>query len=240
MQQIAEHIEAGELEAAEHAALMALRIDPDDGRIRELLGIALGRTQRRVEARVQLEWASCLVPLKPESQLMLADCYLGEEQVDLGLQMLMHLSSRKDASVEHLRDAAKAADGCDHPWIAREIGIRTVRRFNDAQTWYELGYYSMRMGGPFQHAEAHARRAIDLDPENVEYRIGLSALLMKNDRLSDAYDLVRKFGRKEIDRVCCESCLRTVLSVYEAVDDERRAELCIERLASDNQPPPCD
>lgn len=240
MQQIAKQIEAGDLNAAERTARRELEIDPENGRIRELLGIILGQTQRLVEAREQLEWASCLVPLSPEAQLMLADCYISESQIDLGLQMLMHLSERRDAAVETLRLAAKAADACDHPWIAREIGTRTVRRFNDPQMWYDLGYYCVRMGSPFQHAEAHARRAIDLDPHNVEYRIGLSALLMKHDRLSDAYDLVRAFGAREIDRVCCESCLRTVLSVFESANDSLRASLCQKRLDADKPPSSCN
>ncbi|MFK7817522.1 MAG: hypothetical protein AB8G99_02290 [Planctomycetaceae bacterium] len=239
MQELTQQIESGQLDAAEITARHALIVNPDDGRTRELFGLILGRTKRLTEAREQLETASCLVPLSPQGQLLLAECYLGEGPRELGLDMLIHLSKRDDSDVQTLRAAAAAADEIDHPWVAREIGLRSVRRYEDAQTWYELGYYCMRLGGPIRHTEAHARRAIELEPDNVEFRIGLCALLAKNDRLADAYELVSAFGKREIDRVCCESCLRTVMNVYEAVSDSVRASLCLSRLDEGFVPPCC-
>jgi Flp pilus assembly protein TadD len=239
MQEIANQIRSGQLQTAEKQARLALSSSPDDGRVRELLGQILSRTKRPIEAREQLEIASCLVPLSPNGQLLLAECYLGEGHLQLALDMLSHLSRRDDADVLVLRSAAEAADSCDHPWIAREIAIRAARRFSDAQLWYELGYYCVRMGCPVRHAEGHARKAIELDPENVEYRIGLCSLLAKNDRLSDAFELVRRFGKNEVDRVCCESCLRTLLTVYELSNDSLRASLCQTRLDEGFVPPCC-
>lgn len=223
-------LKASNFTGAESRARDLLDREPHNGTGWALLGQILVASSRAIEGREALEHANTLVPLGADATVALASCYLGEQHTRLALEMLVHVSQQTDATASTLRAAAAAADSVDHPWVSKAICERSLKRFPDEpQTFYELGYYCARLGSQ-NLMEANARKAIELDPDNVCYRVGLASSLMKQNRTDEAYTLVKAFGPKEVDQVCCNSCRTGLLAIFEAANDSLRASLCQSRM----------
>jgi len=126
---------------------------------------------------------------------------------------------------------ASGLDAVDQPHLAMQACREAVHRDpTSAQPYYDQGYYAARCGLPVSVTESLARKAISLSPDQVCYRVGLAALLLKQDREPEAYELVRDFSNDQIDEVCCSSCLRKVAALYRKQGDYRRAVLCHQRI----------
>lgn len=220
---------------AVHSALLQvkrhLHRDSDDGRGWELMGLIQHRRGRYRRAVSALERASCLVPLRPAARVALAHAYGQTGHVMLARE-LFHLHTEDDqlsaemllqiaAGLEELHDAAGALRVCR---------LATVREPELAQAYYDMGFYAGLCGYPPQMTESLALKAIDLDPDRACFRIGLAGLRLQMGRDRDAYELVRCFTQDQVNEICCDSCLKRILGLWEAAGDQQRVEWAEARL----------
>lgn len=198
---------------------------PDFGRAWEMLALVHWRLGERDEALHCFETASSLIPLRPEAVCALAECYASTGHLELAVFVFESLSSNTRASVETLLTAAAGADSLNKPCISLRLCRAALERDPDvARTYYELGYFLGRCGGPVSMVEAAGRKAVEMAPDQVMYRIGLASLLLKHRREGDAYEAVHDLTVGQLAEVNCVCCLLKLANLFEAMGDDRRAE----------------
>jgi tetratricopeptide (TPR) repeat protein len=198
---------------------------PDAGRAWEMLALVHWRLGERDEALHCFETASSLVPLRPEAACGLAECYASTGHLNLALFMFESLAVDSRATVETLLTAAAGADSLNKPCISLRLCRAAMERDPDvARTYYELGYFLGRCGGPVSMIEAAGRKAVEMAPDQVMYRIGLASLLLKHRREGDAYEVVHELSEEQLSEVTCVCCLVKLANLFETMGDDRRAE----------------
>ncbi len=210
-----------------------LRSHREDGKGWELLGLIQHTRGRHHKAVSALEHASLLVPLYPATRVCLAMGYSKVGRTELSKDLLTDLITNETLSIPLLLQVAMALDALDQPASAVRACREASRRDpHHAQPYYDLGYYAARCGRPAHVTESLARKAISLDPDNVQYRVGLASLLMKQDRGADAYEVVRGFTSEQVRQIRCRCCLERIIDLFESVTDGRRVVLCRQHLSS--------
>jgi len=225
------HYESGNLPQAMDLIQECLAIDSDDARTLELNGLiqySAGRYQDSVDS---LESASMAVPLRLAAQVCLAHGYGKLGKLQLSSDLLTELLDTADIPVPLLLQVGTGLDQADRP----DLAIRACRQAADkkpnyAQTWYDMGYYIGRCGGPDDEVEQLARKAVELAPDCIRYRVGLAGLLIRNDRSKEAHEFISDFSNDDIRSITCTCCLRRVISVYEQAHDYRRVVVGREHL----------
>ena len=216
------------------AAQMADRLiqtDSEDGRAYEETGLALSNLHDLPRCRDILEIAQMLVPLSAAAELALAECYVESNDADLAIGLLENVARRETTEPETLLRTASYFRKLGRDRDAWQTCRRAVRKSpDDAQAWFDLGTYMGRVGFPFSKIEQVVQRAIDLEPNNVVFRISLATALSRLGRKENAYALIRRFSAKELEQICCSSCLKSLRLLFEHADDWRRVCLCNEQL----------
>lgn len=221
----------GDIDRAMAITRTHLRRNKEDGRGWELIGLIQYSRGRFAVSVSALERASLLVPLRPAAKVCLAHGYARIGRVELSRDLLVEQISDESLSIALLLQVATGLDSTDHPVLAMRACRKATERDPDhPQPYYDLGFYSARCGYPPHVTESLARRAIALDPKNVFYRVGLASFLMKQDRESEAYAIVRAFSVEQIERIGCQCCLRRIIGLFEDASDYRRVILCRQRL----------
>jgi Flp pilus assembly protein TadD len=232
------HLNDSSLKSGIHAPLTVAQIadfliqsDSEDGRALESSGLALNEAGDLSRCRVVLEMAQMLVPLSASAELALAECYVVTKDADLAVGLLNHVARSASANSPTLLRAAslfKELGSFREAWLACREAVR--KSPDDAQAWFDLSASMGRVGFPFSKIELVVQKAIDLEPDNVVFRISLAAALAKLGREQHAYAVVRRFGAKELEQICCSSCLKNLRTLYEQADDWRGVCLCNEQL----------
>lgn len=222
---------SGNLSFAIKLAEYGLAEEEDHGPLWEVLGLAqrdLGRTE---EALDSLERASLLIPLKNVSRIVLADCYAQHGRRDLAKDLFLSaaISGRLD-EIELLQVAA-GLEGIDEPRLAMEACRRAGKLAPDfGQVHYDMGFYASRCGHPPHLVEALVRKAIELEPANIHYRIGLTSLLIRFGRNHEAHEVVWQLTSAQIQEVTCRCCLKRIANLFFDLGDEQRAQEFAARL----------
>jgi Flp pilus assembly protein TadD len=208
-----------------------LRRSPNDGRLHEEMGLAFCQVKQFSRAQELLELAQLMVPLKPEAELALAECHMASDSSDLAIGLLENVGTRKSVSTHVLLHAAAVLERLGRFNTAWQTCRRAVRESpDDAQTWFALSFYMRRLRFPFSKIEAVCQRAIDLAPDNVVFRISLATALSRLGREQNAYAVIRRFGAKELEQICCSSGIESIRLLFESADDWRGVCLCNEQL----------
>lgn len=200
---------------------------PEEGRLWELRGFLHSQRHEWHQGRFALETASMYVPLAPAGRVCLIECYrqtgltdlatdlAGEMVDDENLPVQLHLALAALLSrVERLGDAVKIcqqAISAEPSW---------------AQAWFDLAYYLARHDPRSSSIEYAARRAVQLDPGRVTFRVGLACRLAARDRLTEAYEMVSHLRCEHLQGICCVGCLKKLERIYTAVGDHDRVLLC--------------
>lgn len=215
--------EAGEFANARELVDECLQTSAEDGRCLELLGLIQYTTGAYTESVASLESASLRVPLRMAARVCLAHGYgrIGRNQ--LSGDLLADLVDTEDLPVPLLLQVAIGLDDLGRPDLAvQACRVACQRNPNYAQTWYDMGYYIGRAGGSEVHVEGLARRAIEIEPYNTRYRVGLAGLLVKRARSDEAYELIQRLDKTAIESISCVCCLRRVVELYSRARDYRR------------------
>lgn len=221
---------SGDLPEALRMADAAIDADQHDGRAWEVRGLALRDLGEPLRAADALERASLLVPVCPEARIALAHCYGTLRRRTLARELYIELVASTDPTVALLLEIAAGLEALDEPKLAMEVCRRAGWRDPEAaQVHYDMGFYAVRCGYPPQIVEALARRAVELEPGNVHYRLGLASLLTRLNRPAEAHRVVRSLSPQQIGEVTCKCCLERIGELFEQAGDAERAALCRQR-----------
>ncbi|MEM9369195.1 MAG: hypothetical protein AAGD07_24700 [Planctomycetota bacterium] len=228
----AEHLAARRYRLATQFAGYVLAQEPDESEALEILGVAClqrGEFEDGIEALEQLSW---LRPLPHELQVELAIAYGAVGSHRLSRDLLMNLATTCELDAKCLLRVAAGLEAVDRPRLAMEACRRAGRLAPDtAEVHYQMGYYAQVCGHPSSVSEALLRHAIDLDPRNLHFRIGLASLLLRLGRKCEAVMVIDPFIPSRLDEVTCECCLKRIANLFFDCDDLERARLCAARLA---------
>lgn len=225
----------GELDPALEAAERVLQANPHHGRAWEIKGLIHAAAGQLHEALHALESASTYVPLQASARCALAECYLQLGKTELTAVLLRDLLSDEPLCPEFMLRIARGLDRICQSELALDVCRRAAALDpNSAQAHYDMSYYLGRCGRSLQLIESVARRAINLAPDCVKYRIGLAALLSRAGRTQDAYRLVERLNSEQLQSVTCRCCLERVREIYEEAGDWERALYCRQSLMADS------
>ncbi|MGZ0171607.1 MAG: tetratricopeptide repeat protein [Planctomycetales bacterium] len=204
----------------------------EDGRAYEQTGLALSDDGDLIGCRLMLETAQVFVPLSAAAELALGECYVeANDAVDLAAGLLENVARREPAETGTLLRVASCFRKLGRDRDAWLTCRRAVRESPDeAQAWFDLSTYMGRVGFPFSKVEVVVQRAIDLEPNNVVFRISLAAALSKLGREHHAYAVIRRFDTNELKQICCSNCLESLRLLFEGADDWRGVRICNEQL----------
>jgi len=222
---------AGDLGAALMLAEAALAVNENDGAIWQLCGL-IHRDRGEFASCVDaIERASLLVPLDALARVALAEAYGKIGSMGLARDLFIALFDDRTMTVELLMQTAVGLDAIAQPRLAmKACQIAAERDPERSQPYYDMGYYAARCGYPVHVVESLARRAISLEPNRVNYRIGLASLLAKHERLDEAHAIVRSITAAQIETVRCRCCLERMAMLFEQVADFGRASECRDQL----------
>lgn len=182
----------------------------------ELLGLAwhdLGRPQEAADA---IEKASLVSPISDPTRIVLASCYAGLLRIDLARDLYLQMALRRQLPPALMLQVAAGLEAIDSPQLAMQV-CEWITEKDDtvAQAFYDMGIYSARSGQPLYLTEALTQRALQLDPNNLHYRIGLVSLMIQLNRDDEAIFTLGAFHEDDIEKVTCASCLSRIGGLLE-------------------------
>lgn len=180
-----QHLAAGDLERAEVAFEHALEVAPDLAEARSGLGVALRATGRPSEALAQFDLALSADPDLAEAHVNRAEALaaLGlPEQAEAAFADALRIDpDQVPARIDRARLLARrgaAAHGEDRSLLLlrarRDLLHALEARPDMALAHHDLGWVAW-LGGDLAGAAASYERAVRLDPDMVEARIGACA-----------------------------------------------------------------
>ena len=197
----------------------------------ELLGLVnydLGLAKESADA---IENAGLLAPLCDAARVTLACCYAQLGHIDLARDLYLQLAFSRKLSSTLMLEVAAGLEAIDAPQIALQVCELIIEQNEDvAQAYYDMGYYSARAGNPLYLTEALTIRALELDPENIHYRVGFVSLLIQLGRDVDA---LRAFGHitpAVISQVNCVGCLTRITEMLRRQGIPGLASVCEDRI----------
>ncbi|MCG8651154.1 MAG: hypothetical protein MI861_15055 [Pirellulales bacterium] len=233
--------QSGQLEQVVATLQVVIDEQADEGWSREaksdrlqLLGLALHDLGRPIEASDAIEKASLIVPISDQARIALASCYAQLQRIDLARELYLQLALSRRLSPGLMLEVAAGLEAIDAPQLAMQVCQWIVEKDDSiAQAHYDMGVYSARSGHPLYMTEALTRRALQLDPQNIHYRIGLVSLLVQLDRDEEGLEVMDGVEPGDIEIVGCHTCLSRVTSLLLRHHRDELAEICnlqIEKL----------
>ncbi len=209
----------------------ALARDPDSFEALNLLGLSLlelNQTERGIDA---LEHAGLLAPLSAKSRISLAMAYGEAGRTELSKDLLMLLATSESLGEQEFLQVAAGLAAINEPRLALEA----CRRAGEicplsAEVHYHMSAYAVCCSYPEDVIEALIRKAVHLDPENVEYRVGLALLLARLERIAEAVSVADSVVPSGLDSLRCCSCLTRLANLYFDTDNFGQSKLCSERI----------
>lgn len=187
----------GELLQALSLIRRELVLTSDDGGLWELLGVVMRDLNQPREAADAFERASLLHRIQPLSSIYLAECYALLKRVELACQLYLLQAELHAEHPELLLLIASGLDGIDKPYLALELCRRAASIDPlSGQAAYALFYYSTRCGCSFTLAKTLAWRAVELEPDNAQFRMGLASVLVRLGQSRQAACVINR-GRQE-------------------------------------------
>ncbi|MCA9116924.1 MAG: hypothetical protein KDA79_17720 [Planctomycetaceae bacterium] len=221
----------GNTEGALWLIRRVLLIDADDGRAWELRGLIHRDRSEPEECVSALEMASLLVPLSPLARFALAESYGKAGRRELSRDLYLELVQNPATTVPLLLQAACGLDSIDRPaaamWACRSALDRDP---GNGQACYDMSYYAARSGCPLRIVESLARKAVSLEPDRLQFRIGLASLLLRHDRAAEAGRVISGVSPDQLHQLDCQCCLERIAELCETVGDWQRVVVCRERL----------
>lgn len=146
--------------------------------------------------------------------------------------LILDTSPPTPGAAERLLALASRFESAQHHDAALEICQRAVDLDQaSAEAKFRLGRQCHDAGYPPRFTEALIRRAVDLDPVNPHYRVGLISLLIQFDRFEEAFTYAMMLVPAEIDQITCECCLGRIASLLHSFGDHALAICCERRLS---------
>lgn len=218
----------GELDEALALIRPALRQSPDDGRLWELCGLIHRQRNDCPPCLHALEQAMVLVPLSFTAQCALADCYVFTERHELAADLYRHLLEQVDRLPDDLlKNLSVGFESLGDNESALRVSRAAAERMPEsAEHRYAAAYFMGQLGYPVSVVAEWACEAVQLAPNNAQYRIGLAGLMHASGDLDEAYRWIRELTAYELQTVPCGKCLTKLARIYGAAGDEFRKTTC--------------
>lgn len=201
------------------------------GSLWEVYGLSLMQAGRFEDGIDAIERASLLHPIGQAARIALAIAYGRAGRRRLSRELLMQAAIRSDVNEFSLLRIAAGLEAIDEPRLAMEACRRAYRLAPElAQVHYAMGVYASRAGHPPDLVEALARRAVDLEPRNIHYRVGLASLLIRLERSSEALQIIQRVADIDLAKVTCQGCLSRVANLFFDLGDQIEAARWADRL----------
>jgi tetratricopeptide (TPR) repeat protein len=224
-------LRAGDYEEALGVAERGLEHYPEDGRLWEMRGIALGCRSELKEAMAALETASALVPLSAPGQLSLAVCYVRTQNLESAECIYQFLATKDDFPTEAVTHLAWGLDRVGKRELALEVCRAAVQREPDCEgALFAMAHYMTKLDYPAEEITPILRRAFELRPDELMYRVDLALLLVLCARHEEAYELLTAVDLAELLQVHCPPRLVGLIAFFREMDDEHRASACESRV----------
>lgn len=224
-------IENGQYRPAHRMLLRVLADNPNDACGWELLGRIHEAWKQIPQAINCLENALRAIPPSVRRLLQLARLYQRANRESDALAAILRALEHPQAQADELLNVAKlfAAVGC------QALAIEACRRCVKIDPDYDRGYYELSQllsssGAPSNLIETAARKAIQLNPDNCEYRIGLAGFLLQQERAEEAGRLVAEIPDSHFQTMSCPCCLVRLIRIFEFIGDPSRALSCDRQL----------
>jgi tetratricopeptide (TPR) repeat protein len=218
---------AGRLDEAGDLAESALAQEDENGSLWRFVGLLRHQAGDFAGGCHALETAQVLVPLDPASNCALAECLARTGCRGPAGEIYRDLATC-DRTPERLLPAVAAGLGYLGEYSsALEVCLDLTRRSPEfPEAHFGAAFYLRRLGKPPEAALPFIARAHELAPDVAIYRISLAMLLDHGGRREEAYDLLRGI---DLDSVSCRCCLRRMTTIFLAVGDAERGEICRRR-----------
>ncbi|HTU92643.1 MAG TPA: hypothetical protein VMF69_21355 [Gemmataceae bacterium] len=218
----------GEYALTVDLARQHLQETPDDGRFWELCGMARWQLKDFAAALEALEEASVWTPLHPQTQYVLAACYVWADLPDLAVILYEHLGEIV-ANTGVLAAVATRLGALGRHESALGVCRRiTVLDPSHHATYFGIAYYLSCLGHPPQALIGPLAMAVDLAPHVLHYRVNLALAWSDAGVPEKAYDLLKSIS---LEAVSCPCCLRRMQAVFNSVSDYGRSLICRVRLS---------
>lgn len=226
----------GRIVEAEQRTREAVELSPEDGRLWQLRGLVLLRSQELQGACDALETASLFVPLDWSARCALGDCYRRLGKSALAIDVYRHLASQPSCPTTLLPAVAAGLGSLGAFEDALEVCRTIVTRDPSAHGGYfGVAYYLRRLGEPVESVLPLLKQAHQLAPRVDLYRVTLGTALDQLGFREEAYELLRELDPASIR---CRSCLRRMMEIFRCVGDESRSRECQSRVRNLEEPGP--
>ncbi|MFG0267028.1 MAG: tetratricopeptide repeat protein [Rhodopirellula sp. JB055] len=205
--------------------------------VHQLKGLVLHDLGRAGESADELERASLLGPIQDEARIALASSYAQLKRIDLARELYLQLALGQTLSSELMLQVAAGLEAIDSPQLAMKV-CEWITEADDsvAQAFYDMGFYAARSGQPLYLTEALTRRAMQLAPENIHFRIGLVSLLVQLDRDDEALAAFEPISSIDFRQITCVSCLLRIAEMLKRQGLPTLAALCSEQTTELKSP----
>lgn len=224
-------IENGQYRPAHRLLLSVLADNPDDACGWELLGRIHEAWKQIPQAINCLENSFRANSPSVRNLIQLAKLYQRANRDSDALAAILHALEHPEAESEELLIVAKlfTAAGC------QALAIEACRRCVKVDPDFDRGYYELSQllsssGAPSNLIETAARKAIQLNPDHCEYRIGLAGFLLQQERADEAGRLVAEIPDSHFQTMSCPCCLVRLIRIFEITGDHGRALSCDKQL----------
>lgn len=198
--------------------------EPDQGELLITRSRILGDQGDWPAALAAVETASFLIPLDLESQLHLAECHLRVGNRELSLVAYEDLLSNRALPV----GAYDAVYEAFQELGEHESALQACRSaiafdpYND-RAYFRMALCMSELAYPPKQITAVLCKAVDLDPDNVQYRSLLAVQLSLTKRRTEAYSVLAARDHDELAAVSCPCMARKLLEICVWAGDIQRA-----------------
>ncbi len=211
----------------------------DNAEALSLLGIAYQECGQPFEAADAIERASLIGPVCDEVRIALASAYAELRRIDLARELYLQLALSRRLSPPMMLQVAAGLAAIDAPELAMNV-CEWITEKDDtvAQAYYDMGVYSATSGNELYLTEALTRRALQLEPCNVHFRIGLVSLLVQLHQDDQALIALGDIEEAKLAAVQSVSCLGRIADMLRRNEHDSLAAACerqIETLHQSNE-----
>lgn len=168
----------GEHFLAERTANVGLRLNPDDGVLRQIRGIARHHLDQFDQAIEDLEVAMSIIPLSALAMWCLADSFRRSSKRKRAFDAYLWLISRKDCPPSLLARTAVGLGRMGEDELALTACEAIVERYPESPIGHGgMAYYMSRLGYSTRAILPRAMKACELAPANKDFKAQLGILL---------------------------------------------------------------
>ncbi|MEE2641050.1 MAG: hypothetical protein VX768_10530 [Planctomycetota bacterium] len=224
-------IECGCIDDAVDELTAALKLDPDNGNLHQLLGMTYHLKNDNREAMNSLETASLLKPLEVDSQLTLAECYAEENFKLSAVCIFTFLMKQENLPGEFYPAIARGLGRLGHPRQAMKACESAVRLQPECdRALFGLAHYRAVCGHPLSSVVGLLRKAISLASDSLEYRIVAARLCLISKKREEAASFLSPITRQQILNNSCSACITKLCRLASFLKLHSIETLCQQRL----------